>query len=158
MHVRIPMCIALLTAVVGASVAVAGSTASKQRVQIDMKYSGKAWTFVLTPLQAGALARDSGTQSCAQAPDRTVYHDGQETFLSGCLPWTLVGKRGQLVLRSETAWIEAGGPYNIATGTWKVVRGTGQYAGITGGGRMAQMGIAPGTKSVARFQGFVKVP
>ena len=42
---------------------------------------------------------------------------------------------------------------NVATGTWKVLRGTGQYAGITGSGRSAQVG----SRSVwmARYQGFV---
>ena len=53
------------------------------------------------------------------------------------------GKRGKLVLRSQYTWIEAGGPYNVATGTWKVVSGTGQYAHVAGGGRNARNLVAP---------------
>ena len=86
-----------------------------------------------------------GTHACPGDPDDlgVVQRDGQEVFRWECRAWTFTGKRGTIVLRSQFTWIEAGGPYNIATGTWKVVRGTGQYAGVTGGGRSAQVG-APG--------------
>ena len=82
--------------------------------------------------------------------------DGQEAFLWECRVWVFTGKRGTLELRSQFAWVEAGGPYNIATGTWKDVRGTGQYARVTGGGRSAQVG-SPSTR-LARYQGFLSVP
>jgi hypothetical protein len=117
--------------------------------------------FVLQPLQAGALKRDSGTDSCNGENNRgEVLRDGQQAFLFKCRALVLTGKRGKLVLRSQFAWVEAGGPYNIATGTWKVVRGTGQYARVTGGGRIAQVGstsVAHGF-SVARYQGFLTSP
>ena len=66
------------------------------------------------------------------------------------------GKRGTLVLRSQFTWIEAGGPYNIATGTWKVVRGTGQLRRCHR--RRAE---CPGWGSsgwLARYQGFLTSP
>ena len=85
-----------------------------------------------------------------------MQRDGQEVFRWECRAWTFTGKRGTLVLRSQFTWIEAGGPYNIATGTWKVVRGTGQYAGVTGGGRSAQVGAPSGW--LARYQGFLTSP
>ncbi len=115
-------------------------------------------TFVLTPLQAGPLKTDSGTNGCKGEPDKreVPLRDGQETFPWECRAWVFTGKRGTLVLRSQFTWIEAGGPYNIATGTWKVVRGTGQYAGVTGGGRSAQVG-AP-KEWLARYQGFLTPP
>lgn len=148
------MFVVLAAAVALTSVAAAGPAATKQRVQIDMKIHPKK-TFALATLQSGALKRDSGTHACPGDPDDlgTVQRDGQEVFRWECRAWTFTGKRGTLVLRSQFAWIEAGGPYNIATGTWKVVRGTGQYAGITGRGRSAQVGGPSGW--VARYQGFL---
>ena len=87
---------------------------------------------------------------------RGTVRDGQEVFRWTCRAWVFTGKRGKLVLRSQFGWIEAGGPYNIATGTWKVVRGTGQYAGVTGGGRSAQVGAPSGW--FARYQGYLTSP
>ena len=131
--------VALAAAIMLTSVASAGADATKKRVQIDTKHPGS--TFTLTPLEVGAIKSDAGKQSCDGEPTkRTVYRDGQETYPWDCGAWTFVGKRGTLVLRSQYVWIEAGGPYNIATGTWKVVRGTGQYAWVTGGGRSAHVG------------------
>jgi len=156
MKARHAAVVALAAAFVVTSVASADTDATKQRVQIDMKVHPKT-TFVLTPLQGGAIENDSGKQSCDGEPTkRTVYRDGQESFLWVCGAWTFTGKRGTLVLRSQFAWIGAGGPYNVATGTWKVVRGTGQYTGITGGGRSAQVGSPSGW--VARYQGFLTSP
>ena len=42
-----------------------------------------------------------------------------------------------------------------ATETWKVVRGTGQYAGITGGGRGTSVWFEPNDHWSSRFQGFL---
>lgn len=152
------MFVLLAAAVALTSVAAAGPAPTKQRVQIDMKIYPKK-TFALATLQSGALKRDSGTHACNGGdPDDlgTVQRDGQESFRWECRAWMFTGKRGTLVLRSQFTWIEAGGPYNIATGTWKVVRGTGQYAGVTGGGRSAQVGGPSGW--LARYQGFLTSP
>jgi len=147
---------ALAAAVVLTSVASAGADAPKQRVQIDMK-SSPSDTFVLAPLQAGALERDTGTHGCTAEPSkREVLRDGQQGWPWECRAWVFTGKRGTLVLRSKFTWIEAGGPYNIATGTWKVVRGTGQYSQVTGGGRSAQVGTLK--TGVARYQGYLTSP
>jgi hypothetical protein len=156
MRARDALLVTVAAAAAMTSLASAGADATKQRVQIDMKINPKK-TFVLTPLQGGAIENDSGKQSCDRDPTkRTVYRDGQEAYTWDCDAWTFTGKRGTLVLRSQFTWIEAGGPYNIATGTWKLVRGTGQYAGITGGGRSAQVGGPSGW--VARYQGFLTSP
>ena len=37
--------------------------------------------------------------------------------------------------RHRTEYVDGGNGYHVGTGTWKVVRGTGQYAQIAGGGR-----------------------
>ena len=149
--------VVLTAAFVLTSFASASADATKQRVQIDMKIHPKK-TFALATLQTGALKRDSGTHACPGDPDDlgAVQRDGQESFRWECRAWMFTGKRGRLVLRSQFTWIEAGGPYNIATGTWKVVRGTGQYAGVTGGGRSAQVGGPSGW--LARYQGFLTSP
>ena len=153
MKARYAALVALATTVVLTSVAAAVPATTKQRVQIDTKYPGNS--FTLTGLRAGAIENDSGKQSCDGEPTkrRTVYRNGQEMFPWECGAWTFVGKRGTFVLRSEYTWIEAGGPYNIAAGTWRVVRGTGQYAQMTGGGRSARVGTLS-TERV-RYQGFL---
>ncbi len=149
--------VAALVAAIGlTSVAAARPDATKQRVQIDMKIHPKT-TFVLTPLEGGTIDNDSGKQGCDGEPTkRTVYRDGQEAYPWDCAAWTFTGKRGTLVLHSKFTWIEAGGAYNIATGTWKVVRGTGQYARVSGGGRIAQVGAPKIT--LARYQGYIASP
>jgi hypothetical protein len=155
MKTRYVVLVALTAAVMLTSVAAAGPDATKQRVQIDMKYPGK--TFTLTPLQPGAIERDSGTQGCSAEPDKgEALRDGQESWPWVCRAWVFNGKRGKLVLRSQYTWIEAGGPYNVATGTWRVMSGTGQYANAVGGGRNAHVG----TLSIerARYQGFLTAP
>lgn len=149
--------VTLAAACILTSVASAGADATKQRVQIDMKIFPEK-TFVLAPLQAGALKPDSGTHSCDEDTDLgEAMRDGQETFPQKCRAWVFTGKRGTLVLQSQFAWVEAGGPYNIATGTWKVIRGTGQYARVTGGGRSATVGLAS-SRSLARYQGYLTTP
>jgi hypothetical protein len=155
--VRAPRAVVVLAAAfVLTSVASAGAAPTKQRVQIDLKVSpGK--TFALATLQSGALKRDSGTLgACTGETNGETLRDGQELFLNECRAAEFRGKRGTLVLRTQITWAEAGGPYNIATGTWKVVRGTGQYARVTGSGRIAQVGTT--SMSVARYQGFLTSP
>jgi hypothetical protein len=60
MKVRHVVLVALAAAVTLTSVAAAGPAAAKQRLAIDAKIL-PGGTFVLTPLRAGALKRDSGT-------------------------------------------------------------------------------------------------
>src|SRR5262245_35122496 len=151
------------------SLAAAGPEAAKQRVAITVTIlpSGKG---VLTPLTDGALDRDSGTFSGnwkSRLPSgREVMRDGQQVDIYTGVVWTLTGKRGTLVLREErTEWTDLGQDLNgdgvgfrdgsgddgIATGSWKVVRGTGAYAGISGGGRSSHLG--QGGRWVARYEG-----
>jgi hypothetical protein len=162
MKVRHTVFVALATAVTLTSVAAAGPDAAKQRVAITVTMmSGKA---VLTPLKDGALKRDSGTFRgvWSYTPDRTVMRDGQEIDIHSAT-WTFTGKRGTLVFRERGEWTDLGQDLNrdgsedgIAVGTWKVVRGTGTYAGITGGGRSAHLG--QGRVWVMRYEGFLTRP
>jgi len=163
MKARLAVLGALAAAVTLTPVAAAGPEAAKQRVAITVTIlpSGKG---VLTPLKNGALERDTGTfgGNWSPTPDRTVMRDGQELEI-GSATWTFTGKRGALVFRERNEWADLGQDLNrdayvddIAIGTWKIVRGTGTYAGITGGGRSAHLGL--GRRWIARYEGFLTSP
>jgi hypothetical protein len=165
MKVRHLVLVALAVAVTLTSVAAAGPEAAKQRVALTVTIlpSGKG---VLTPLKDGALKRDSGTFTSAnpvsQAPDRTVVREGQTVEIYRNV-WTFAGKGGSLVFRERNEAVELGQDLDhnafedgIAMGTWKVVRGTGLYTGITGGGRSAH--FYQGNRWIARYEGFLTLP
>jgi hypothetical protein len=67
---------------------------------------------------------------------------------------TLTGKQGTLVARNQIGWIDVGDGLAVFTGTWKVISGTGAYAGFAGGGRGAGVALANG-KTKSRFEGFL---
>jgi len=142
------------------SVAAAGPDAAKQRVAITINDLPEG-EFVLTPLQAGALKRDSGTASLVYGPSRVVIREGQKVAIFGAATHTFEGKRGSLTIRERSEWVDVdpGPGYNAATGTWKVMRGTGEYAGITGGGRSVHVArdVHPGLWK-ARQEGFLTLP
>jgi hypothetical protein len=159
MKARHAVLVALAGAVTLTSVAAAGPDAAKQRVAIDMKLYPQM-TFVLSPLQAGPLKRDSGTIShnFLSIPGRDVVRDGQKVTIYDGGVATLTGKRGTLTIRDHNEWVHLERDGNgdgendaIAIGTWKVVRGTGQYAGIAGKGRNAHVGL--GGPWYARYEG-----
>jgi hypothetical protein len=148
----------LVAAVTLTSVAAEGTAATKQRVAIDARVLPQS-TFVLRPLKAGALKRDSGTIDRRQDSERSVVRNGLRVMIT-TNTWDLTGKRGTLRIREQVEWvnIEAdgngdGSKDSVATGTWKVVRGTGVYAGVTGRGRSGHAGL--GHPWNARYQGFL---
>jgi hypothetical protein len=159
------LCVAALVAAVTlTTVAAAGSAAAKQRVAIDLKLWPQK-KFVFTPLQAGPLKTDSGTIShnWLSIPGRDVMRDGQKVTIYDGGVATLTGKRGTLTIRNRNEWVDFARDANgdgqndgIGIGTWKVVRGTGQYAGIVGKGRGGQIGL--GSPWYARFEGFLTLP
>ena len=158
MKVRTAALIVLAAAVTLASVAAAGPGATKQRVAITIEGLPNG-SFVLTPFKAGALKRDSGTGGTTYGSPRVVIRAGQEiSIYSGV--YTFNGKRGSLTVRERNEWRDTGSDGNndgnidgVAVGTWKVVRGTGEYAGIVGGGGSAHAGL--GNPWNARLEGFL---
>jgi len=156
------LCLAALAAVVTlAAVAAAGPEAAKQRVRISMK-NPDSGTFVLTPLQAGTLKRDSGTVSVVHTDLPGVMRQGQQIFVVRNT-FTLKGKRGSLSIRERTEWVNVSNEKapgfdftpGVAIGTWKVVGGTGAYAKVTGSGRSGHQGSP---HWLAQQEGFLTLP
>ena len=162
MKARLAVLVVFAAAVTLASVAAAGPVATKQRIAISSKLHPER-TFVLTPLTAGVLKRDSGAASEADSgPGRVVQRDGQRVEIFNAT-LTFAGKRGTLTIRERTEWVDIGNDSNrdgsddgVAVGTWKVVRGSGQYAGVTGGGRSGHAGL--GSPWLARQEGLITTP
>jgi hypothetical protein len=159
MNARVVALVALAAAVTLTSVAAAGPSAAKQRVGIDLKLWPQK-TFVFTPLQAGPLKRDSGpiSHTLLSITPHDVMRDGQKVTIFDGGVVTLIGKRGTLTIRDHNEWVHLERDGNgdgeddaIAIGTWKVVRGTGQYAGFVGKGRNAHVGL--GSPWYARYEG-----
>ena len=62
---------------------------------------------------------------------------------------TLTGKRGTLVARNRIELVDLPDGWAVFTGTWKVIRGTGDYAGLSGGGRGAGVMLRQRQREVA---------
>ena len=148
---RVPIVlVASLAAVTLAAVAAAAPEASQQQVTIASKLYPQG-TFVFAPLNAGALRPDSGKASAegGNSGDSTTF--------------TFKGRRGTLVIRElSTEWVDVlnekvhGVTPAVVITRWKVVRGTGQYTKVSGGGRSAQAGL--GNVWYARQEGFLRSP
>lgn len=159
MKVRHAVLVALAVGVTVTSIGAAAPEAATQRVAITAK---GAWSynslgkFVLTPLRAGALEPDSGTMT-ATWTSRDVTRDGGRV---GIATWvtTFEGKRGTLVIRERTEGVEAGNGYHAEIGTWKVLRGTGQYAQVTGGGVVGNVVVERTRFWYDRREGLLTVP
>jgi len=127
----------------------AGHVVTKQRVAIE--HTGSS--FVLTPLTPGAVKRDVGTISFCCWTEHPTIHDGEAVDINDP-EMTITGKRGTLVARNRVGYVDLMHGWSIFTGTWTVISGTGQYAGLVGGGRGA--GVAPPAGDTnARFEGFL---
>ena len=150
--------LAVLTAAVTlTSVAAAGPEAAKQRVAITSTGVLNATAFgkfVFTPLQAGALRRDTGTETSSWS-ERVVMRDGQRVTVQNYVT-TREGKRGSFVVRARMEYVDAGNGYLAGTNTWTFVRGTGQYAQITGGGRGGD--VVAGQRWSDYYEGFLTSP
>jgi hypothetical protein len=144
---------AVILASVAAGGAAGGSAAAKQRVTITSKDLPDG-TFVLTPYQGGAIRQDTGTTSIVIGQPTRVMREGQ-SFEIYQLVWTFTGKRGTLTIRERNEWLDTGDAY-VAYGRWSVVRGTGQYANVNGGGRSAGVGHNRGNGAwFAQHAGFL---
>jgi hypothetical protein len=148
--------VALLAATaVTLAFAAAGPVAAKdrttrQRIAIQQNVDG---SFVLTPLTSGSIKRDTGFASFCCWTAKRITRDGQTIDVNDP-QMTLASKRGTLVVRNRVGFVDIPDGWSIFTGTWTVIRGTGDYTGISGGGRGAGVTLANGSAK-ARFEGFL---
>ena len=134
------------------SIGAAAPAGVDQRVAITAR-SG-VHTFVLTPLKPGAVKRDAGTATWGSPSDRTIVRGGQTVEIDNVLA-TLTGRKGSLQLHFRIEWLNAGNGYVVGAGRWTVVRGTGVYEHVSGGGRSASSWLPRGPVSF-RAEGFLK--
>jgi hypothetical protein len=132
------------------AVASASSTPAKQRVIITQKDGAG---FVLSPQTSGPIKPDTGAAAFCCWTTRPTTKNGQEVENNNP-QMTLVGKHGTIVARNEIGFIDIPDGESVFTGTWKVIRGTGAYAGLTGGGGAAGLQFANGNTK-AQFEGFL---
>jgi hypothetical protein len=144
------LAVLVATAATLAAVSAAEPLAAKQRVAIQLK--GGA-SFVLAPMTSGAVKRDAGSASACCWTRRYVTRDGLTHEIDDP-QLTLIGKRGTLVLRNRIEFFDIFDGWTATTATWKVVRGTGDYAGFSGGGSGAGVELANGNAKTL-FQGFL---
>ena len=142
----------LIAAVTLSSAASAATVGAKQRVAITITPSVGA--FVLTPLTRGETKRDSGNVSWQRESERVLMRDGQRVEL-----WigtgTFIGKRGEFLIRFRIDWLDAGNGREAGSGTWKIIRGTGDYANLAGAGRSAHVWLPRGP-AASRAEGFMR--
>ena len=138
----------------------ADAQAAKQRVAIvthGVQKGAASPRFELTPLRAGALEPDSGMET-SSFTGHVAMRGGQRVVLTSGVE-TLKGDEGTLELRFRIEWVGAGNDYRVGTGTWTVVRGTGRYAGLTGGGRRGDVWLKRGRGPWSgRAEGFLIPP
>ena len=132
------------------TVAAAGPVATKQRVAIKVEDGA---SFVLTPLTSGAIKPDAGLASFCCWTERHVVRNGQAVEVNNP-QMTLTGKRGTLVARNEIGYVDLPDGWAVFTGTWKVIRGTGAYAGLVGGG-LGAGATTPDGRVRSQFEGFL---
>jgi hypothetical protein len=140
-------CIVAAAAVTATADANHGAT--RQRVAIEHKGA----SFVLTPLTSGSVKPDAGPISFCCWTERQTMRNGQTVDIDDP-QMTLTGKWGTLVVRNRIGYVDVPDGWSIFTGTWKVIRGTGQYAGLVGGGGAAGIST-PSDNTSARFEGFL---
>jgi hypothetical protein len=137
---------AVIAALTLVGVASGRSTAAKQRVAIEGKFSTapERATFTLLPLADGALKKDSGKfKATGNMSPPFVRKNGQEvTVITGTD--TYRGAKGTLVVSQTIEAAKAGGNYDVNTGTWRVVKGTGAYEGYAGGGTFSAVTLPNG--------------
>ena len=154
--------VAVLTCSVAATLAATGAatkTATKQRVAIVVYASvDTGGSFEVLPLKSGPLEHDMGSVTLAATVKAPVVRGGL-----GVTPVLVVtratSKLGTFKLSQKIESVDVGGGYSSDRGTWSVSAGTGVYAGLTGSGRLAAVGLPGGAgQNSMRLEGFITSP
>jgi hypothetical protein len=129
----------------------------QQRVMLVQKhrFGAPSWTFEFYALTPGRLGFDSGKLMLAASERPYVVRDGQRMAVYVAVE-RLTGKRGTFDVRWRVEFAGAGDGNTIGTGTWSLVRGTGVYAGVKGGGRLAVIVMTPRGFTSAQFEGLLR--
>ena len=109
--------------------------------------------FVLTPLTPAPSNPTPAPSTFCCWSQRSITRDGQTIEINNP-QMTLTGKQGTLVARNQIGWVDLPDGWAVFTGTWKVISGTGAYAGLAGGGRGAGVQLANGNGK-SQFEGFL---
>ena len=150
--------VALAAAVTLTSVAAAGPDAAKQRVVITTQagQTTDVSPFVLLTL-TGSFEGDSGKMIGDSSSAGAAWCARGRTSRS-TRPCDLEGKAGDTRAPLSIRVGRSRERIHVATATWKVVRGTGQYAGVTGGGRGATVWLERTDNWSSRMEGFLTLP
>jgi hypothetical protein len=154
-------CGLVLVALAVASMAISSSVsaspgASHQRVMIQLKYRFGSPTgrFVFYALTQGSLELDSGRYTYAAVERPSILRNGQGIAVYVATA-VLSGKRGTFTLHWRGEFVGAGDGNTVGKGSWSLLRGTGAYAGVTGGGRLACVVFTPRGYTSMQFEGLL---
>jgi hypothetical protein len=128
-----------MAAIAVAATAFAGlATASRAAThqEIAFSYANGSAKMTLTPLTPGSILADRGPTSWCCWTQKNVQQDGEQLDVNNPLA-TFVGKRGTLTWREQITWVNLTNGYSVATGTWRIVRGSGAYQHLAGHGHVA---------------------
>lgn len=149
----------LLTATMGLAVffttpvVALGESAAAQGVTVTYEGVGTSHSRGTFRFQAGNVS-DAGTASDSITEESMGQQRGQ-SFTDVKFNLALRGRRGTLEIRWSGRYVSAGGSWEVVTGTWWIAKGTGEYAGARGTGRIAGVFTAQGNRYFQRFQGSV---
>src|SRR5262245_48266569 len=115
-----------------AAVAAGGTHSAGQRVRIDVSGTDP-YTFALTPTSKGRIKRDTGPVTFCCWRSWNVTRAGARLQVTNPR-LTLVGTQGTLKIRNQIEWVGLPDDWSVWNGTWKIVGGTGAYAGLSGHG------------------------
>lgn len=137
-----------------ASALTAADRAGRALVRIDVTGQGGAvGSAKFNLLLDNGLRADSGqvTYRFIFGSEKTAANGQYGASFGGTD--TLKGKGGQIVIHSSgrTAFT---GAYEVFSGTWSVVSGTGKYGRLKGGGPFVTV-VSPGDRFSFRYEGFV---
>lgn len=121
-----------------------------------MAFAARDGRFVLHVLTPGPVGTDTGSFAHRDGAVAGGIRGGQ-----GVARYLLLteysGKRGTLLVRQQLEFVAAGNGYTVGTGTWRIVGGTGAYAGMTGSGRQGYVLTRRGV-ALSQGEGFVTTP
>jgi hypothetical protein len=130
------------------------AVAGQQRIMIETKERAGATAGRFTFHSSGAFERDSGTHEYRSTEKPRIVRDGQSISVYVSVS-TFTGRRGTFTLRERLEVVGAGSGYLVGTGTWSFVRGTGDYTGVSGRGRLAAVRTLAGNTS-ALYEGLAR--